>query len=75
MQHIDPKLEASVKAQCLEMSHRYVKDIPEWQHEANAEFFLNIWKSLTMGGIYGWPNTRRIFKKIPTGWVEVTPSE
>lgn len=67
--------EDQVKAQCLELSHRYVRDIPEWQHEANAEFFFNVWKALVMGGIYAWPNTRRMFKKIPTGWVEVTQSE
>lgn len=69
----DDAITAQVKAQCLELSHRFVQNIPEWQHQANAEFFYGIWQKLAMGGVYGWPSTNRVFKKIPTGWVEITP--
>lgn len=47
-----------------ELAHELWGDMPEHEYEANRKFLEDVFRMLKAGGIWGWPETQRIFKKV-----------
>ena len=46
-----------------ELAHELWSHMPEHEYEANRKFLKEVFRMLKVGGIWGWPETQRIFKK------------
>lgn len=47
-------------------------DCESWQREANMEFFMLTHRLLSDSGLWGWPATETVWKKVKNGFRRVS---
>lgn len=69
MAHADHNGEQPISV--IDLAKQLWDDLPRYQLRDNARWLQMIHGMLRPGGIWGWPSSGRVFKKVEEGFVEI----